>query len=162
MANPSKDPVSITPAYTGVAGRAWEINLAANPDGSKRADVAQWVVERADAHPFWHSYVVILFHLRPLGEGFPDAYIARPGATHEFWVAALDPRIPRTKVIEEGKIPFLRPVNYASQIISGSDAEAYGFVYSKVVKAIADGDINPDTDYLRVWVAKFGDWMVRK
>lgn len=160
MANPSEDPVSTLPSYTGVAGKAWDINLAANPDGTKRADVAHWVVERPDAHPFWHSYVVILFHLRPLDGKY--AHIARPDATHEFWLAALDPRLKREEVIHSGSIPFLRPVNFASQIIAGSDAEAYGMIYHDAVKAICDGVLNPDTDYLRVWVEKFGDWMIWK
>jgi hypothetical protein len=162
VSDPANDPISIKPMYTGVAGRAWEINLAANPDGSKRADVCHWIIERADAHPFWHSYVVILFHLRSLGEGTPPAYIARPGATHEFWLAALDPRLNREKVIESGSIPFLRPVNFASQIIAPSDAEAYGVVYRDIVKAICDGLISPDTDYLRTWIERFGDWMIKK
>jgi len=153
--------VSLRPAYTGSAGKAWDVNISANPKAGERADVAQWVVECPYAHPIWHSYAVILFHLRPL-EGFPPPYFARPGATHEFWLAALDPRIDREKVITEGAIPFLRPANFASQLIAGSDAEAYGEIYRNVVKAICDGAISPDTDYLCAWVAKFGDWMVRK
>ena len=161
MADSSKDPISARPAYTGVAGRAWEIIIAANPDGAKRADVSHWVVERPDAHPFWHSYAVILFHLRPV-DGLPTPFLARPGATHEFWLAALDPRLKREEVIRSGTIPFLRPVNFASQIIAGSDAEAYGMIYRDAVKAICDGMINPDTDHLSAWVTRFGGWMVRK
>ena len=161
MADPGNDPVSTLPSYPGAAGRAFEIDLRANPDGTKRADVAHWVIERPDAHPFWHSYVVILFHLRRI-EGLPPAVIYRPGATHEFWLAALDPRLEREKVIHSGSIPFLRPVNFASQIIAGSDAEAYGAVYRDVVGAVADGALNPDTDALNAWIAKFGDWMIKK
>lgn len=161
VADPSKDPVSARTSYTGVRGKAWDINLYVNPDGSKRADVAHWVVERPDVHPFWHSYAVILFHLRPI-DGLPPPYLARLGATHEFWLAALDPRVRRQSVIESGAIPHLRPANFASQIIAGSDAEAYGMIYRDVVKAICDGSMNPDTDFFTAWVEKFGDWMVRK
>lgn len=157
----SYDPVSARPVLIGAAGRVWEVDLAANPEAARRADVATWVIERPDAHPFWHSYAVVLFHLRPIA-GLLKPVIHRHGATHEFWVAALHPQRPRQAIIETGRIPFLGGPNFASQTISASDAEAYRVIYRDVVTPLVTGELSPHVNDVAEWIQRFGDWMVRK
>jgi hypothetical protein len=155
---PATDPIDIAPTHIGGAGRAWEIKLPPHPDNGT---VAAWIVEAAWAHPAWHSYSVVLVHLRPLAHGRPPI-VHLKGATHEMWVAALDPSHSRAPAIG-GLEPAreMMPLNFAAQMIANSDAEAAARTFAAVAEICA-GTLSPDTDFIRDWVKRFGDSMVRK
>lgn len=152
------------PDLAGPHGRAWRCDHLAGlvQDGVKAEDDAvlvSWCVEAAWAHPVWHSYWICLVHLRPM----PDAretkvYLA--GATHEFWLYALNPQEPRTQLVEAGKPAFLNPMNFAAQLVCADDAQALSSIET-TVREIVNGQLSPDTDFRRAWIARFGDNMVR-
>lgn len=140
----------------GMLGRAWRVCLEANPATLSLADLAHWVVERPRAGPRWHSYAVVLFHLR-----FPEAHRCFPAATHEFWFAALYPQTSRQQYISTGAITQLGPAVFASQIQCPTDGMARDRVYRRVVRAVCDGRLSPADDDRPAWVKQFGDHMTR-
>jgi len=165
------DPVAIEPDVADVHGKAWKVDLAAfrakldvrpEDDGT----VAVWIVEAPWAHMIWHSYAVILLHLRPL----PDASTTKiylDGATHELGVYALDPDGKREPLIrgaagfgDAGAANFLTPLNFAAQFVEPSDAAASERI-EKTVRAICAGKLSPDTDFIRTWMHLFGDNMIK-
>lgn len=66
-----KDRITATPDITGARGCAWQCNIN---DGRRQlgvsaendATLVHWVIEARWAHPCWHSYSLVLVHLRPL------------------------------------------------------------------------------------------------
>lgn len=128
----------------------------------KDPTLVHWVVNAPWAHPFWHSYSIVVVHLRPV-EGVPEPKIFLPGATHEFWVYALNPEIDNRTLIETGIIApyqWLSPMNFAAQMIE-TDESAMARI-SAVVEEIVNGDLSPDTDFRFEWVGRFGGAMVKK
>lgn len=84
---PPLDEVAMEPAITGAHGRGWACDLEegrrlladrANDD----ATVAMWVIEARYAHPVWHSYLLVLVHLRPMAD-LRETVFYLQGATHE-------------------------------------------------------------------------------
>lgn len=153
--------------YRGPRGRAWLVDHAKMlvRDGAtvdEDATIGLWVVEASWAHPFWHSYAIALVHLRPIQGGTP-AKISREGATHEFWVWALDPDIPRGPFIAGDctKTPYLWPINFGAQIVCTDDQNAKEVIERAVVDII-EGRLNPDTDARSQWKARFGDSLFKK
>ena len=116
------------------------------------ASVATWVVHAPWAHPLWHSYAIMLIHLRPI-PATPPPVINLAGATHELFVFALDPDY-RPSPDEHFKL--LTPGNFAAQFVAGSDEGATTRVRADI-EAITRGELNPDTDALSQWVARYGD-----
>lgn len=166
-ADPSLDPVTIEPDVLGEFSKAWKVDARkrmdfaakAGLDTSHDAGVALWLVEAPWAHPFWHSYMLTLIHLRPL-PGVPEARIMLPGATHEMWLHALDTSTKRTAVIAQGHPPRpLQPMNFGAQIIAETD-EAAAARIEDAVRRICAGTLSPDTDFIRQWIALFGGNMV--
>lgn len=162
---PPIDNIVKKPDIFGVHGRAWGVDMEKYrrlfPDGEPDATLGVWVVEAPWAHPIWHSYVLILIHLRPLPVlGAP--HINLEGATHEFWVYAANPEAPREPFIlgDSGDIPILHPMNFGAQMIQPNDAAA-DFVMKATIQDIVDGKLSPDTDYFNVWVSCFGSSLVR-
>ena len=52
-------------------GKAWRFDLDAirmrmKADPASDAAVDAWLIEAPWAHPVWHSYLVMLIHLRPI------------------------------------------------------------------------------------------------
>jgi hypothetical protein len=161
----SGDPIRIKPVYSTDIARAWKLDPAraqkrmkvpANHDGT----VAIWIVEAPWAHPLWHSYGLVVVHLRP-HPCCPEPKIYLEGATHEVWLYALDPNKPRHLMINRCDMKFLLPLNFAAQIIEETDEKAAERL-EKAVKEILDGKLIPDTDYISMWVARFGDNMIRR
>lgn len=156
------------PNYQGTHGRAWLIDqehaqITAQKEGfqgaaEQWANVATWLIEAPYAHGVWHSYVLSLIHLRDL-PGQPPPVINLPGATHEFFLMALDPEGDRAALLADGclgpKCESLRPINFAAQIIQESDDEALALLQD-AVHDICDRKLNPDTDARRDWVKRFG------
>ena len=147
-------------------GRAW----ACDVEGLRQsrgvsqdldATIGSWIVEARWAHPLWHSYAIFLIHLRPLAGGAP-AKIHVDGATHEFILFALDPDGPRTPaILGEEYARILRPANFAAQLVEADDDGAR-WTIEGIIDQIIMGQLNPDTDALRQWVALFGDAMLIK
>lgn len=159
-----EDNVDIEPSIKGAHGRAWPVDIAATRqrvsvkpelDGT----VAFWIVEATWAHMAWHSYAIIVVHLRPLAEPRETTFYV-DGATHEIWVYALNPEHARGPMIKGQSLALLTPKNFAAQFIEISDDLACARV-AKAVKMICDGELSPDTDFMRQWIALFGDNMVK-
>jgi hypothetical protein len=165
MKNPTEDPISVAPVITGPKGRAWLCDIATRyrnlgiTEADGRGDIANWIVEAPWAHPVWHSYQVVLLHLRPTTVD-PSPMIHVPRATHEFWLQALDPQQPREPaILGTGPTYTLSPMNFAAQLVSAGDADAIARV-EIAVRRICSGSLSPDTDFRRHWIALFGDGML--
>lgn len=105
------DPISKPPAVVGPHGKAWTVDLEkalalhhVKPEDD--ACLVHWIVEAAWAHPLWHSYSIVLIHLRPLPDGRPTKFYLE-GATHEIWVYAINPDSRREELIETGNPQWL-------------------------------------------------------
>lgn len=163
-----KDPIAKAPDIEGAHGKAWMCDTAEGcrlkglaPE--QDAALVHWLVEAAWAHPFWHSYSVVLIHLR---DGAPDKRppkIYKEGATHEVWVWAVDPEKDRRKLVETGLVEgiWLSPMNYGGQFVAECDAVAVAAV-RKAVARICDGSLSPDTDFQWQWITLFGNDMVKR
>lgn len=165
-AAPVKHPVTTAPTLQGPHGRAWLCNLAVgrsrlNIPAEQDGTVAHWVVEAPWAHPAWHSYSIVLMHLRPLPRG-GQTLLYRDGATHEMWVKAMDPSADYNDMIASGIVTnqWLSPSNFAAQFIEITDELALERV-RKTVQEICDGRLSPDTDFRSDWIHRFGDNMMK-
>lgn len=152
------------PSKAAAHGNAWRINREAYMQnfGAPHADAAieTWIVEAPWAHPVWHSYWVILMHLRPM-PGMPAPKLYREDATHELIIFALDPAKPRAPTVEGRDGAYrLEPANFAAQLLETSDEAARTRVEGAIDLIIA-GELNPDTDAMRQWVALFGNHMIK-
>lgn len=156
------------PTFEGDHGRAWRIDLENarakhNPD-LEDATLDYWVIEAPFAHPVWHSYAIIIVHLRAMPD-HRETKLYREGATHEFWVIALDPEGDRTKLIDTARASdetchWLLPFNFSAQLVEANDTEARQKI-EDAVHDVADGKLNPDTDFIRMWVQRFGGHMLK-
>lgn len=161
---PTEDRITIPATLHRPAGRAWRLDLDAiyAARGITRAqgsDVAQWIIEASWAHPLWHSYWLVLTHLRPI-EGVPEAKLYLPDATHEIVLFAMNADHPRQAAIETGNVQRLEPANFAAQFVENNDEVAAQRIQT-VVSMICNGHLSPDTDFRRVWIGLFGDNMIR-
>lgn len=160
-----KHPVLAPPAIEGPHGRAWMcdihaqrrvLDVAAENDGT----VAHWIVEAPWAHPLWHSYSIMLVHLRPMPRG-NKTLIYLAGATHEMWVMAIDPNADRNEIMRRSVAgEWLTPKNFAAQFIADSDDGAQDRI-AAAAHAICEGMLSPDTDFQSEWKALFGDNMFK-
>jgi hypothetical protein len=165
------DPITQAPTMQSQLTRVWRADIDAQYQAQKMqrewgGDVAAWLIEAPWAHMAWHSYLINLVHMRPIETGpiaekSKDLIVYLPGATHELWVQALDPGHPRQPMLETGRWHVLSPCNFTAQFIAETDQRAIDRV-ERAVQLICDGRLSPDTDYLRAWIALFGDSMVRR
>jgi hypothetical protein len=159
------DKINRLPVLEGKFGKTWRVDIAAlcrkfKVDPEQDSGVAAWVIEAPWAHPFWHSYELILIHLRQI-PGAKPPIIRLTGATHELWLNALDPDFSREPfILGEAASRPLRPGNFAAQIIAEHDGAAIARAFH-AVRQICDGTLNPDTDFTAQWIALFGDNMIR-
>jgi hypothetical protein len=161
-----KDQITTPPAIEGKHGRAWRCDLA---EGRRRkgfaaeddATLIAWVIEAPWAHPAWHSYELILLHLRPMPDRRQTIFYLDE-ATHELWLYALNPDKDRNHLIATGIATdeWLTPGNFAAQIIEVSDDLALARVRQAVALIVA-GQLSPDTDYIGQWARLFGDNMMK-
>ncbi|HEY8947993.1 MAG TPA: hypothetical protein VIM56_03815 [Rhizomicrobium sp.] len=160
------DPILIEPSIKGPKGRAWHIDyeamrkrVSAIP-GKNDASLGTWLIEAPWAHPIWHSYVIALIHLRPLTDVSPPK-INMDGATHEFWLWAANPEVPREPFIRgQAGHPIMWPVNFGSQIRSSNDEAAIKLM-EHAIGEIVGGRLSPDTDAFDQWVELFGDSSIK-
>ncbi|WP_374572566.1 hypothetical protein [Phenylobacterium sp.] len=163
--DPSGDPIAVAPTIEGAHGRAWLVDQEAlwrlNPGAARDGQVANWVVEAPWAHPIWHSYWIALVHLRPIPGLVGATRFYLKDATHELWVFALNPDARREPFVAAQEGPkYLTPKNFGAQLVEANDAEAFGRVEA-AVRDIVDGQLNPDTDAMSQWAARFGDNMLK-
>ena len=160
-----KQPINLPPDISGVSGKAWSVDLAGQEPSLKfiqkdDATLTHWVVEAPWAHPVWHSYSIVLLHLRPLVGKTTLFY--KEGATHEIWVYAQNPDSNRTKLIQGGPLKdyWLHPMNFAAQFIELTDELALERVKGSV-QQICDGKLSPDTDFIQDWARLYGNNMMK-
>lgn len=160
------DPIAVPADIDCPHGKAWRCNLTEGhrinrirPDDD--ATLVHWIIEAPWAHPAWHSYSLVLIHLRPLPEG-RSSLIYLPGASHEMWLFALDPKRDRRPLIASCTPDrnFMEPANFMAQFIARNDEGALSRI-ERAVEDICDGRLSPDTDFRREWIARFGDNMVK-
>ncbi len=161
------DPVTAQPSISGEHGKAWLCDLAfgrelKNIREEDDATLAHWIVEAPWAHPGWHSYSIVLVHLRPMADDRPTTFYL-DDATHEMWVFALDPEMDRNPIILTGIVAgsWLQPKNFAAQFIEINDDLALIRI-RQAVQAICDGTLSPDTDWMSAWAKLFGDNMIKE
>lgn len=172
---PIADPIDRSPTIQGEAGRAWKVNLTGaqgrvgiSPALDSR--LVFWVIECPWANPAWHSYALVLVHLRDCPV---DASISRGRASHELWLHALDPRVEgetggtREKLLEFGTLGrngatgAMMPMHFAAQINEPSDEAALARIERAVV-LICNGELSPDADFWQQWVDLFGNDVMKK
>lgn len=161
------DPITTEPWHTGNLGKAWKLPIPQSVDLRVRATIARYLIEAPWANPNWHSYCLHLAHLRPI-DGDEKPRIVVPNATHQFWIAALEPDIPRQRIVD-GDIPpvLILPVNFIAQLAIGAmtptagDDIADAFM-GRTAKDICAGFLSPDIEFRRVWIKKFGDAMYER
>lgn len=154
------DKVTTPPTMVGTYGRAWLLPIWPRLLKVPNSSVCGWLFEASWAHPVWHSYVLSLIHLRDT-PGLSAAHISLPGATHEFFLYALNPAFSREETIRTGPVHNLTPANFGAQFIAADDAAAVQRM-EDTVRDVISGQLNPDTDAIRQWVARFGDNMMKK
>lgn len=165
MSKYNKDVIK-KPDLVGLYGKAWYVDTDAQLKriGASRADdatVVGMVVEASYAHPLWFNYWMVVVHLREMPDKRETLWYL-PGATHEFWIEALDPEQKMNGVISNGdEMRTLSPINFAAQFIASNDAEAADRVI-KAAQDVIDGVLNPDTDFRKQWIDRFGNNMVKK
>lgn len=162
-----KDPIPDMPVVQGPHGLAWLCNVAEgrrimNVPAERDAALDHWVVEAPWAHPAWHSYSVLLLHLREM-PGQQKTVFHIPDATHELLVFTIDPTSDRRELLATGipKRHWLEPINFAAQFIEITDDLARERVRN-TVQMICDGKLSPDTDYQRDWVRLYNNSMIKK
>jgi hypothetical protein len=164
--------ISVPPIITGPRGKAWAADLAACrrealvegrlDDVRNDATVAALIIEAPFAHPVWHSYGLILIHLRPLL--LPrETLFYLDNATHELVLSALDPKADREAMLTSYAAfgaARLMPDNFAAQGILKSDDDAITLIHS-AIQLVVRGALSPDTDHIRDWASLFGDNMMK-
>lgn len=148
-----------TPDLDGKYGQAWKFDLAGAVKryGEKGGQLESWWIRAPWANLMWHSYAVLLVHLRPIAKN-PEPRIYLPGATHEIMVAALHPD---GKMQFDARPPMLSPLNFAAQFIETSDEAAEARCRKCVEEIVLLGHLSPDTDWVQLWIARFNDSMMR-
>lgn len=148
--------------------KAWQLDTPAllakrQIEAANSAVVSQWIVQAPWAHAFWANYWLCMVHLRPIdrGEGPIETKLYLEGATHELWLYAISPEATFGAIFETGDVPFLTPINFAAQlVVPGGDPEARELLETAAADVLAMR-LNPDTDWVRQWAARFGDNMMK-
>jgi hypothetical protein len=152
------DVITTPPTIETEYARIWNISLLDKEIPKRLQGVGLWLIEAGWAHPLWHSYAMSLVNLAP-SPGLPAPMLYIPNATHEMVLLALDPAQPRQPMIDDLNFQPLHPANFAAQMIMPDDGAAIANV-ERALLLIADGQLSPDTDFIRDWVRLFGDSMM--
>lgn len=152
------------PKHIGPFGKAWRQNLEAcqrkhDPSMRPHASVAIWLVYAPWANIAWHTYAFMLLHLRPL-EALTPPIIYLPGATHEFSIFVLNPE-PEILIDDPMMRHFCHPSNFAAQFIAENDKVAEARMVHSIKEVIQFGTLSPDTDYMQLWMRRYGDNMIK-
>lgn len=165
--NPNDDPISTPPDIQGSCGRAWLCDLTA---GQKRAGIkpsedaaiVRWLIEAPSYHLFWHSYSILLMHLRPMEGIHTRLYLPPDKAKYEMHLDALSATAKRQPMVDycDFRRACLQPGNFAAQFFALSDEGAKTRIRESV-QEICAGHLSPDTDFTRLWIERYGDNMVK-
>lgn len=139
------------PTISGVAGRAWRVELAEETRRVKPAGLGLWLVHAPSSHPIWPWKLVACVSLADL-PGVAPAVRARPELTHEFLVYAVNPEevprpLERLESMARGEpVPYLRPFETVHQVQLRHDVDATRILHD-LVRAFVAGILIPDQDY---------------
>ena len=160
MAATNKFPINAPPVISGSAGKAWLVDLAElrRNVGTRIDELTEyWVIEAPGAHPFWHSYALVLGNLRPAPGR--EVFTFLPGASHEVHLYACTPQADLNKLLAGRHVnAIMHPANFLAQIIALTDDDARKRVRDSVEK-VCSGALNPDTDGRWQWIETYGDAM---
>lgn len=140
----------------GTYGTAWEYR-----DDEHRgvepwrvaASMGSWLVHCPMAHPFWSWHVIGGIHLRPHPDEDEPVKFQFPGATHEIYSLALDPRHDAALDPDDARTwHYLTPPDVAQQVILADDAQARDLVRMCATGCV-HGVLIPDSDYRSAWAA---------
>lgn len=157
------DQVKNPPTLKTSFGAAWELSIEdlrkkAGVSDNDDCSVAAWVVFCPWAHMLWSYYYISAVHLRPTAK-FPSPKILLMGATHEIFVAALDPQ--KVPNLDNPCNTWLKPLNFAGQWIVNERNnpidldKAAALKVRRSVEEILSGVLSPDTDYRSLWVRAY-------
>lgn len=123
-------------SMVGAAGEGWKCEIEASDLLTKDSEgsVSTWLLNCPGQSPAWSNYVIGCVHLRPI-EGVKPAKLRFPEATHEIFLAAIDPGIKDlrpTNMLEKFHAyhkdtkhgAYLSPLNYVHQWGGLTDAQA--------------------------------------
>ena len=123
------------------------------------ATLAMWLIEAPWANIAWHSYFLLVIHLRPV-ENLPPPRMYLKGATHEVILFAMDPDYAPESLGDNFAVHILNPANFAAQFAAAGDGEAVAKV-EECVREIVAGVLSPDTDYTQQWIRRFNASMIK-
>lgn len=103
-----------------------------------QASLACWFLFCPGQSPAWHCYLFDIVHLRDI-EGVAPATIDVPGATHQVFLAALNPELDPSP-LKPDTWQHLTPINVSEQIELPGD-EAAATLGEHCVKAVLAGDL---------------------
>lgn len=139
--------------------KAWRIpveTLAAHRNHvDEKGTIDFWYIHAPWANPMWSYYFLGLIHLRPIEGQSQAPIIRRPGATHEIMLYALNGDF--EPLADASALRYLTPVNFIGHFIAKSDEDARAITEATVIE-ICMGHLSPDTDYIRQWIMRFGDF----
>lgn len=136
----------------GLVARCWKCGVT-EIEGVPTANIASYLIFAPLAHPLWSWHVLSVVHLRETPELGPPRHVAFPGATHEVLVLALDPRKDAQLDPDDPMTwKFLVPPDVVHQVILEDD-DAAATLADQVARAVASGDLIPDSDWRSLWVA---------
>jgi len=149
------------PDLTSQFTKVWQHDLPAirrkHPEAPQDATIASFIINAPWANPIWANYWLTLIHTRPLDPP-RKTLIYLPGATHEFWLYALDPKWEID--LDQMPPPFLAPINFAAQFIADSD-QAAEIRIGNCIGEILVGTLSPDTDFRQQWIERFNACMMK-
>jgi len=127
-------------SHRGQYGRAVELEI---PDTAPQA-TCQWLITAPAYHPLWSQYALGVVNLTVDLPHLPPAKLQFEGATHEFFVVALDPTGgPWTEAQAIAGIRPLLPVNIAVQF-TATDDEMHALA-NLCARGVVTGLLNPET-----------------
>lgn len=123
------------PIATGIAGKAYEINLQPET-AAQEAMLKQWLLNLPKQSPAWSDYSLGLCHLRDI-PGARPAKKRYPDAEYELLFFALNPDYNPDPTNINSLAP-LTPINYSTQFHDLTDGEAV-VVATKMMQGLVDG-----------------------
>lgn len=114
-----------------------------------------WMIDAPWAHPMWNQYVLLMYDLTSDAPTAVKPKIVLEGATHEFFLFAINPEFPVEKDApiwqqHDGKFNVLQPANYGYQFKAESNEAATARI-QQIIDKIVVMELSPDTDFRSYW-----------
>lgn len=138
--------MTATPVHTGRMGRAEPIPVPDRPDAAET--VTWWLITAPRWSPLlvnFHQWVLGVVRLRDGIPGFPPPKRRFDGATHELFVATVNPEHPTTagQMVDPGyHMHPLEPMNVVEQFEATDDEMRQ--VADLAARAVVDGHLCPE------------------